>query len=228
MNAAPRIALTADDDEFFRAGLRTILAKHLGFPEVIETSSFDEALELLAARNDVALALFDLQMPGMDSPGSLRTVREFFPETRVVMISASTSREDVLMALDAGAHGYIAKGLSMTKMACALGTILEGNIYIPPSTSEIPSDPAARFVLQDRAERKDGDISLLTPRQRQVLELLVRGKSNKEIARMLNLSDGTVKVHMAALFKNLGVNSRAAAAAIGGRHLQPEEGATGT
>jgi DNA-binding NarL/FixJ family response regulator len=228
MNAAPRIALTADDDEFFRAGLGTILTKHLGFPEVIETSSFDEALEQLATRNGAALALFDLQMPGMDSPGSLRTVREFFPDTRVVMISASTSRYDILAALDAGAHGYIEKGLSMTGMASALETILEGNVYIPPSISEIPSDPAVPFLFSDRSERKVGNVSLLTPRQRQVLELLVRGKSNKEIARALDLSDGTIKVHMAALFKNLGVNTRAAAAAIGARHLQADEEKTGT
>jgi DNA-binding NarL/FixJ family response regulator len=228
MQDASRIAITADDDEFFRAGLRAILSRQLGFSEVIETSSFDEALEQLAARNGVSLALFDLQMPGMDSPGSLRTVREFFPDTIVAMVSSSRSRVDILMALEAGAHGYISKGLSMTEMAGALGQILEGYVYVPSFLSEIPSDPESPFLLRERMERRIGDVSLLTPRQRQVLDLLIRGKSNKEIARALDLSDGTIKVHMAALFKNLGVNSRSAAAALGARHLHVVKDKTGT
>lgn len=228
MQGVGRIAITADDDEFFRVGLKTILSRYLGFSDVIETGSFDEALEQLAARDGVSLALFDLQMPGMDSPGSLRTVREFFPNTVVAMVSSSRSRADILMALDAGAHGYISKGLSMTEMAGALEQILGGNIYVPPSVADIQSDPETPLLLRDRSERKIGDVSFLTPRQRQVLDFLIRGKSNKEIARALDLGEGTIKVHMAALFKNLGVNSRAAAAALGARHLHVEEGRTGT
>jgi DNA-binding NarL/FixJ family response regulator len=226
-NGVRRLAITADDDEFFRAGLKAMLTRRLGFSEVLETSSFDAAIEQLEARRGAALALFDLQMPGMDSPGSLRTIREFFPDTRVAMVSASRTREDILMALDAGAHGYISKGLSMNEMAHVLEMVMDGWVYVPPSIADIPSDPGAQLLLRGREERQSGDVSILSPRQRQVLGLLVRGKSNKEIGRILNLSDGTVKVHMAALFKNLGVNSRAAAAALGARHLNGEEGRDG-
>jgi DNA-binding NarL/FixJ family response regulator len=226
----PRIALTADDDEFYRSALTFILSKHLGFSEVIETGSFDEALEQLAARTNVSLALFDLQMPGMDSPGSLRTVREFFPDTRIAMISSSKSRSDILMALEAGAHGYVSKGHSMAEITEILQKIMDGWIYVPPFVADLPSDPDGSLFLQERSHRQIGDVSLLTPRQKQVLDLVIEGKSNKEIARALNLSDGTIKVHMAALFKNLGVNSRSAAAAAGARHLQAAEkpGTTGT
>jgi len=220
---APRIALTADDDEFFRAALRFILSSRLGFSDVIETGSFDDALEHLTTRGNISLALFDLSMPGMDSPGSLRTVREFFPNTRVAMVSASKARADILMTLDAGAHGYVSKDLSMAEMTEIIQKIMEGWVYVPPSVAEISSATEARTFLRDRSTRETGDVSMLTLRQRQVLDLLIEGKSNKEIARALQLSDGTIKVHMAALFKNLGVNSRSAAAALGARYLKATE-----
>lgn len=223
MQDAHRVALTADDDEFFRAALRFILSGRLGFSEVIETGSFDDALEHLTARGDIALALFDLAMPGMDNPGSLRTVREFFPNTRIAMVSASKARGDILMTLDAGAHGYVSKDLSMAEMTEILQKIVEGWIYVPPSIAEVSSASEMVSFLHGRATRQTGDVGLLTPRQRQVLDLLIAGKSNKEIARALQLSDGTIKVHMAALFKNLGVNSRSAAAALGARHLLSAE-----
>lgn len=223
MQDAPRIALTADDDEFFRAALRFILSSRLGFSEVIETGSFDDALEHLTGRGDISLALFDLAMPGMDSPGSLRTVREFFPNTKVAMVSASKARGDILMTLDAGAHGYVSKDLSMAEMTEILCKIVEGWIYVPPSVADVSSASEAATFLHGRSTRQTGDVGTLTPRQRQVLDLLIAGKSNKEIARALQLSDGTIKVHMAALFKNLGVNSRSAAAALGARHLLSAE-----
>jgi DNA-binding NarL/FixJ family response regulator len=219
---APRIALTADDDEFFRAALRFILTSRLGFTDIVETGSFDDALEQLSARANVSLALFDLGMPGIDSPGSLRTVREFFPNTRVAMISGSKERNDILMAIEAGAHGYITKDLSMAEMTKVVQQIIDGWIYVPPAVAEISSDPDGSSFLLSRSARQIGDVGMLTRRQRQVLDLLIEGKSNKEIARALQLSDGTIKVHMAALFKNLGVNSRAAAAAVGARYLQAE------
>lgn len=217
---SPRIALTADDDEFFRAALRFILSGRLGFTDVIETGSFDDALEHLTSHGDVSLALFDLAMPGMNSPGSLRTIREFFPNTRVAMVSASKSRADILTALDAGAHGYVSKDLSMAEMTGILQKIMEGWIYVPPSVAEIPASSEGPCLVPDRLMRQPGDVRMLTPRQKQVLDLLIQGKSNKEIARALHLSDGTIKVHMAALFKNLGVNSRSAAAALGARYMQ--------
>lgn len=215
-------ALVADDDEFFRIAICSILVDRLGVAEVIETASLDEALERLSNQPEIALALFDLAMPGMESPASLGAVRELFPNTRVVVVSASQRRRDILMALEAGVHGYVPKGLGVEDLAKALELILEGFVYVPASLSQLPStrDRAAMpRADQPPSSASDETLAGLTPRQREVLELIVAGKSNKEIARALNLGEGTVKVHLAALFRNLGVNNRAAAAAAGARLL---------
>jgi DNA-binding NarL/FixJ family response regulator len=218
MEDKPIVALIADDDEFFRIALRTILTGELGFSEVIETASLDGAIERLPERDDISLALFDLAMPGMESPASLKAVRDFDPELRVAVVSASTDRSDILAALEAGVHGYVPKGLGATELAAAVRLIIAGVIYVPP-------------VLASRPRREDEFVSekagagtpptlasvSLTPRQRDVLVLLVQGLSNKEIARKLDLGEGTIKIHLAALYRSLGVRNRQAAAAAGAR-----------
>lgn len=221
MPASGRVSLVADDDEFFRMALRTILIQ-LGFAQVIETASLDEAVERLSEEPDVSLAIFDLMMPGMESAASLRAVRECFPGTQVAVVSSSKRRSDILLALEAGAHGYVPKGLGVAELSRALGAIVQGTIFVPPLLADLTGledQPGAAFAPsslgQPRADKN------LTIRQRQVLELLVEGKSNKEIARALKLGEGTVKVHVAALFRTLSVTSRAAAAAAGSRLLQP-------
>ena len=213
------IALTADDDEFFRIALRSILTRHLGIQEVIETGSFDEALEKLAERTDVFLALFDLQMPGLESAMSLRVVRENFPDIRVVVVSSSQHRQDIIAALHAGVHGYVPKSLGPADLARALGLILQGTIFVPTSLAVLASDAEDASDTRPTAFSTEKGAPPLTPRQQQVVELLVEGKSNKEIARTLKLGEGTVKIHMAALFRNLGVANRAAAAVVGARLL---------
>lgn len=218
-------ALIADDDEFFRIAIRSILVDRLGVADVIETASLDEALERLGEQRDIGVALFDLAMPGMESPASLGAVRELFPRIRVVVVSASQRRRDILMALETGVHGYVPKGLGVEDLAKALGLVLEGNIYVPASLAEAPSgrQNAAEAPGEPTAPADSERLAGLTPRQHDVLQLIVAGKSNKEIARALNLGEGTVKVHLAALFRNLNVNNRAAAAAAGARLLRGEE-----
>ncbi|HEX2257231.1 MAG TPA: response regulator transcription factor [Afifellaceae bacterium] len=221
MDDTKRTALVADDDEFFRIAIRSVLKDRLGVAKVIETASLDEALERLSEEPDIAVALFDLAMPGMESPASLGAVRELFPRARVVVVSASQRRRDVLMALEAGVHGYVPKGLGVDDLAKALQLVLDGFVYVPASLPEVASD---RSRAEGRTEQAPvpvatGPLAFLTPRQRDVLQLIVAGKSNKEIARGLKLGEGTVKVHLAALFRNLGVNNRAAAAAAGARLL---------
>lgn len=218
-------ALVADDDEFFRIAIRSVLKDRLGVAEVIETASLDEALERLSEQPDIAVALFDLAMPGMESPASLGAVRELFPRARVVVVSASQRRRDVLMALEAGVHGYVPKGLGVDDLAKALELVLDGFVYVPASLPDVPSVRSSAEARTEQAPVLVGGepLAFLTPRQREVLQLIVAGKSNKEIARALKLGEGTVKVHLAALFRNLGVNNRAAAAAAGARLLSGKE-----
>lgn len=220
MTLRSKIALIADDDEFFRMALATILTDKLQVLEVVQAASLDEAVDCLSARSDISLALFDLAMPGMASPGSLRAVRDCFAELQVAVVSSSTSRRDVLAALEAGVHGYVPKGLGIGELVRALRLIVDGVIYVPPSIAILPSGEEGLRPSREESPAPSSVLAVLTPRQRGVLELLVEGKSNKAIARDLKLGEGTVKVHMAALFRNLGVRSRTAAAVVGGELLQ--------
>jgi len=214
------IALTADDDEFFRIALKSLLIRQLGFQEVIETGSFDEALEKLAEGANVSLALFDLQTPGLESPMNLQVVRENFPKTRVVVVSSSQCRQDILAALHCGVHGYVPKSLGAADLASALRLVLQGTIFVPTSLAELT--PEDRSEARTRISSTESGASTLTPRQRQVLPLLIEGRSNKEIARVLKLGEGTVKIHMAALIRNLGATNRAAGAVVGARLLSDQ------
>ncbi len=134
-----RIGLIADDDAYYRMAVGAILTRRFGFSEVIEAASLDEALERLSERTDVSAALFDLSVPGLKTPANLRAVREGFPQTRVAVISGSGSRRDMLLAFEAGVHGYMPKSLSITELTIALETIFNGSIYAPPSLADIAS-----------------------------------------------------------------------------------------
>ena len=226
------VILIADDDAFFRMALRTILIRTLEGVQILETSSLDEAVERLSETGNVSLALFDLNMPGMESAASLRAVRECFPAIRVVVVSASRRRADILLALEAGAHGYIPKGLGAVELAAAIKAVRSGAIYVPVSIADLSGTesepaplrtrPAPRMTRTAAAQDpSSGSNPHLTPRQAEVLPLIVQGLSNKEIARALNIGEGAVKVHVAALFQALGVTSRSGAAAAGMRLLKP-------
>ncbi|MDZ5696191.1 response regulator transcription factor [Chelativorans sp. M5D2P16] len=222
----PSTALVADDDEFFRIALRTILKSELGFADVIETGSLEEAVEQLAVHDEIALALFDLAMPGMKDAGSLEAVRDFRRDMRIAVVSASTRKSDMLTALSAGVHGYVPKGLGAAELAAALGRVLDGAIYVPPEIAARDKGDEPREEPEPSKGPESRVIDSLTPRQRDVLVLLVDGLSNKEIARKLQLGEGTVKIHLAALLRSLGVRNRQAAAATGARLLSNRQGET--
>jgi len=201
-----RIAVIADDHGMYRMGLALTLKDRLGFDEVAEAASLDEALERLGETEGVALALFDLSMPGMQSAASLAAVRECYPDLPIAVVSGSESRSDVLDALAAGVNGFVPKSLVDNDLVAALGTIVSGAIFVPATLATAAS---ARIP----AAPSEPALDRLTPRQRDVLGLLIEGRSNKEIARALDLGQGTVKIHLAALFRHLGVRNRAAAVA---------------
>jgi DNA-binding NarL/FixJ family response regulator len=211
MGCSNKTALIADDDEFFRMALRTILTNTLGFSDVLEAETFDQATALLSEKS-IDLAVFDLVMPGMAGPGSLKGVRDRFPRLCLVMASVSNRREDILLALQAGVNGYIPKNIGLKEFSSALTQILRGTVYVPASITS----PSAAGPTDEIAPVESSEVAAtLTPRQKDVLTLVVKGSSNKEIARQLGLGEGTVKVHLASLFRTLGVHSRSAAAAKG-------------
>lgn len=207
-------AIVADDHELFRVALSELLTRQHGFARVIEVASLDEALERLGDGPDIALALFDLMMPGMRGAGCLEAVRRVFPGVRVVVVSGSEARADILQALAAGVHGYIPKTLRLAGIGAAIRQVLDGGIYAPPSLAELPPEAEAREARPTASHPSPPSaLPELTVRQREVLGLLGQGRSNKEIARTLGLGSGTVKVHVAAVLRLLNVSNRAAAAA---------------
>jgi DNA-binding NarL/FixJ family response regulator len=218
MGSHARTALIADDDPFFRIALSSILRESLGFAEVVQTGSLDEALDVLGSRAEVGLALFDLAMPGMTDAGSLRAVRECFPELTTVVVSGSQRRDDVLLALQAGVHGFVPKAAGVDELVGALTAIVGGWIYVPPFIARIgPAELGTALPVAVAPATTPHEGIDLTPRQGQILDLIVAGQSNKTMARNLGVSEGTVKVHVAALLRALGVPNRSAAAAWGAR-----------
>jgi len=217
-----RIGLIADDDTYFRMAMSAILTRQLGFSHIMEVGSLDEALECLDRNSGVSAALFDLSMPGMTTPANLRIVRESFPQARIAVVSGSRSRRDILLSLEAGVHGYVPKSLSIAELTGALQTVLDGSLYVPSLLADV--DAYSENNQPGKPVRTGPDeidpAHLLTRRQQEVLDLLIKGKSNKEIALALKLGEGTVKVHLAAIFRHFGVNNRAAAAVAATRaHL---------
>jgi DNA-binding NarL/FixJ family response regulator len=201
--------LIADDHQVVRMGLAQLLRRHLKVKKFLEAGCFAEAMDHLQNK-DLTLAIVDLRMPGLAGPKGIAQMRQRRPEAQIVVLSASDCREDILGALSAGVHGYIVKSQHTDQLIERLRYILSGEIYVPPILAERPveagpSPEAARVQ----------PMQSLSQRQRQVLIGLIEGKSNKEIAHALNVAEGTVKMHLAALFRVLGATNRAHAVAMG-------------
>jgi DNA-binding NarL/FixJ family response regulator len=217
-----RTALIADDDEFFRVALSSVLSERLHFAEVVQTDNFDAAVDAMSGRDDFELALFDLNMRGMKNWQNLRTVRDCFPATRVAVVSGSQDRNNILKAISIGLHGYISKGLGVSELIVALQSICAGVVYLPPFLPDLPiedGDPHAEPDAASALNRPVPTFADLTPRQSEVLDMLVKGKSNKAMARELNLSEGTIKFHLSAVFRVLRATNRVEAATAGARLL---------
>jgi DNA-binding NarL/FixJ family response regulator len=214
--------LVADDHEVFRFGLAQLLKRRLKTDAIIEAGRFEQVIDSLD-RDDLKLALIDLDMPGLSSISQLELIARRRPDVRVVVISGSCSRQDILGSLAAGAHGYILKQQGSEVLIEKLRYILGGEIYVPPRLAERESlaHPAANAVVLAQpiaAPSATASPSLdglgLSGRQMDVLTGLLDGLSNKMIARRLGVSEGTVKMHMASLFRALGAANRTHAVSL--------------
>ncbi|NYZ14309.1 response regulator transcription factor [Azospirillum sp. RWY-5-1] len=201
--------LIGDDHVLFREGLRRLLEQLKDGSDFQEASNFNELLDMAAAGETYDLVLTDLRMPGWPGFEGIAMLRERQPDAKVVVVSASEAHGDVRDALERGAAGYIPKSSSVKIMLSALDLIFSGGVYVPPTVlRESVSEPETRSMPPSDPALEQ----LLTQRQREVLERLREGKSNKQIAHELGLSEGTVKIHMTAIFKSLGVRNRTQAA----------------
>jgi DNA-binding NarL/FixJ family response regulator len=212
--------LIADDHQLVRAGLVQLLRRCLRAGKIVEAVRFEEVIACLET-SEVELAIVDLGMPGLKGAADLKRLRELRPSARMVVLSGSTSQADILDALKAGMHGYIIKSQTSEELIDKLRYVLSGEIYVPPLLADLALDPAPAATAHagPKSGLQPGAHKALSSRQRQVLKGLVEGKSNKEIAQDLRIAEGTVKMHLAGLFRVLGATNRAHAAALGKQYL---------
>lgn len=199
--------LLADDHDLFRAGLSMVLSELGADTLLIQAASLTDAIQCAQTQADLDLALLDLNMPGMNGTAGLQQFRTKFPEVPVVIVSGSDDLMDVQQVLSAGAAGFIHKSTSPSIMLSALRLVLAGGIYVPPHAMRHAPGKAA-LSAGTAGHHVKGWESRLTARQMEVLRLLALGKPNKVIARELDLSEGTVKIHLSAIFRVLDVNNR--------------------
>jgi DNA-binding NarL/FixJ family response regulator len=195
--------LFADDHPLFREGVKPLLHKLGPDVEVIEAKDFPAAFEAARHYPDLDLALLDLCMPGMPGVDGVVRFRAAFPQLPVAVLSAADERDSIQRLLANGVLGYVCKSSPSDVILNALRLMLAGGVYIPPSLLDEGHEDNGRFPVPDSIRNES-----LTRRQVEVLRELAKGLNNKQIAHNLNVTEGTVKIHLATIFRVLSVNSR--------------------
>jgi DNA-binding NarL/FixJ family response regulator len=196
--------LLIDDHSIMRAGLAALLTQTKADIEILEAGDAAGGIREVDAHDDLDAVFLDLNMPGEDGMSALREIGKRRPDLPVILLSSSENPEHVRQALAAGALGYLPKSASPQTLISALQLVLSGEVYVPQIMLRTDASEAS-----DRPPTAIINFSIpLTERQIDVLKLLGRGISNKEIGRELLVSERTVKAHVTAIFKSLGVVNR--------------------
>ncbi|OGT23747.1 MAG: DNA-binding response regulator [Gallionellales bacterium RIFOXYD2_FULL_52_7] len=196
--------LLADDHSLFRGGMRYLLQQLSETVEILEAGNFLDCLKLAAQHPDLDMALLDLHMPGSDGSKSVGYFHQRFPHIPVVVVSAEEGCANMEKVMNYGAAGFVSKSSSAQTMLGALNLVLSGGVYVPPEILHhhlVAMGPADKRSLHTNGYG-------LTPRQMEVLQHLCAGMSNKEVASAMHLAEGTVKIHVAAVYQALNVKSR--------------------
>jgi DNA-binding NarL/FixJ family response regulator len=194
--------LIADDHPVVRDGLRAMLATQPDMELVGEAATGTQAVaQARALRPDVVL--MDLQMPELDGPGAIATLREQAPEVRVLVLTTYGTDADITCAVDAGATGYLLKDAPREQLFGAIRAAARGESVLSPLV-------ATRVLGRMRAPAEEA----LSPRELEILQAVARGLSNKDIGRQLYVSEATVKTHLLRVFSKLGVDDRTAAVTV--------------
>lgn len=208
----PRIVL-ADDHPIVLAGIEGLLAASAAFEIVAVCSNGGEALERIRElRPDIAV--LDLSMPHLTGIQVLEALMSDQSATRIIILTASPADDEIARAIAAGATGFMLKQAAADELVACLHCVAGGGVWLPPSLIE----PA----LQRNTERETASATMgasLTFRERELAILVAKGLSNKEIARKVGITEGTVKIHLHNVFQKLKVNNRAALALTAMRHL---------
>jgi DNA-binding NarL/FixJ family response regulator len=194
MNPEQKIRiLVVDDHPIVRLGVAAIIDAQSDMRVIAQAGSGEEAVRLFR-KHRPDITMMDLRLPGMSGLEALRAIRQEDPHAKCLVLTTYEGDEDIHQAIAAGAVGYIIKGMSHETLVDALRRVRSGSLFLPP--------PVMRS-LADRTPNLD-----LSPRERQVLSLMVRGESNKEIGNELGITEATVKCHVSVILQRLGVNDR--------------------
>ncbi|MBL8379690.1 MAG: response regulator transcription factor [Burkholderiales bacterium] len=202
--------LIAEDHAIVREGLRRVVAERAPDLEIAEAGSCAQALAALADRA-ITLILLDLGLPDASDIDALERIRAAAPDLPVIVFSADDGADRVLRCIEAGARCFVPKSADTETFGAALGAVLAGAVWVPETTIAAQArDLAAESVAGFRARMSEA-VATLTPRQREVLHLIIDGLSNKGIGRALSISPETAKIHVSGVLKALGVPNRARA-----------------
>lgn len=198
-----RSILLADDHEVVRAGLKDALNRLEPDYQIMEAESVEKVLETLTGPegSSIAICILDLVMPGMNGVEGIQHIRETAPEMPIAVMSGSARDSDVHDVMDAGALGFIPKTMKIAAMANAIRLIMSGERYLPVELAQSGDSAAAAAAASN-----------LTPREIETLKAICKGLSNKEIARLLDIEEVTVKLHAGNIFKKLNTTNRTQAA----------------
>lgn len=199
--------LIVDDHTLFRLGLKDLLERR--GVEVEAVRDGEEGIARAAVFQPDAV-LLDLRMPGVNGLQVLRRLREAGSAMPIAMLTTSGDERDLLEALRLGAQGYLLKDMDPEALVCALDDIVAGKIVVAPDLTGV----LARAVRGDVGRPAHALFESLTTREQEILQHLAAGESNKAIGRALGISDGTVKLHVKAILRKLGVRSRVEAAVL--------------
>ncbi len=199
---SPLRLLIADDHLVVRAGLQQLLLAEAGFEVIGEATNGREAVEM-ARRLHPDIVLMDLRMPEMDGTEATREIKQLFPQTQVLILTTYDSDADIVRAIEAGATGYVLKDAPRQELYAAIHAAAQGQSILAPAIT-------TRLLNHLRAPAEEA----LSAREIEVLRLVARGASNKEIAVALWISEATVKTHLIHTFQKLGVQDRTAAVTL--------------
>ncbi len=217
----PLRLLVVDDHEVVRQGLVSLLGRRAGFEVVAQAGSVAESITQ-AARYEPDLVVMDVRLPDGSGIEACREIRAARPETRVIMLTSYPDEEAVLSAIIAGASGYLLKQIRGRDLVAALESVGRGESLLDPAVTEKVLERVRRLVSGGASD----ELADLTAQERKILLLVAEGKTNKEIAAEVFLSDKTVKNYVSSILSKLNLQRRTQAAAfVAKRHLgRPDEG----
>lgn len=204
--------LLIEDHALVREGMTHLLSQLDDEVTVFEAANGEDGVGFLEAHTDIDLVLLDLSLPGVDGLSWLKIQRKRFPTVPMLVVSAHDDGATIAKVMAAGAAGFVPKAQSADRLLDSLQRVLEGEIIDPGATPTYPIgiDGPGEVMKPAGGRTRPKDLGL-TPRQIDVLDLLVKGRNNREIGVLLGLTEGTVKIHVTALLKALGVKSRSEA-----------------